>query len=81
MACCIAGWTATCVPCATTLPVFCAAATQQLAFADVVGARLLDVDVLAGVQRQQRDRRVPMVGRGDRHGVDGRIVKNAAEVG
>ena len=37
---------------------------------DAVGHRLLDVDVLAGPQRGQRDRRVHVVGRGDHHRVD-----------
>ena len=35
---------------------------------------------LPASKRQDRDRRVPMVGRGDRHGVDRWIVENAAEV-
>lgn len=39
-------------------------------FLDAVAHRLLDVHMLAGPQRGQRDRRMHMVGSGDDHGVD-----------
>ena len=49
--------------------------------ADVVRDGLFDVDVFAGLARQERHRRVPVVGRGDHHGVDRAVVEQAAEVG
>ena len=81
MACCIAGLERDCVPCTTTLPALRDGVAQQLAFADVVRARLFDVHVLAGFERQERDGHVPVIGRGDRDGVDRAVVENAAEIG
>ena len=53
---------------------------HQPAFADVVAARLFDVDVLAGVAGQNRGGGVPMVGRGNPHGVDTLVVEHATQV-
>ena len=50
------------------------------AFADVVADRLLDVDVLAGLAGPDRRQGVPVVGRGDRDGVDRLVVEQAADV-
>ena len=50
------------------------------AFADVVADGLLDIDVLAGLARPDRRQRVPVVGRGDRDGVDRLVVEQAANV-
>ena len=47
----------------------CAAITSLPCF-DLLHHGLLAVDVLAGVQRVDGDARVPVVGRGDDHGVD-----------
>ena len=47
---------------------------------DRVGERLLDVDVLAGRDRIDDDLAVPMVGRGDVHGIDVLAIENAAVV-
>jgi hypothetical protein len=49
-------------------------------FPDVVGRRLLDVDVLAGLAGQDGGQRVPVVGRDDRHGVDGLVVEHTVQV-
>ena len=43
---------------------------QLLAFVDRQRQRLFAIDVLAGIERGQRDGGVPMVGRADRHGFD-----------
>ena len=56
----------------------CGRFDQQPAFANVVRDRLLDVHVLAGVAGQDRGRRMPMVGRGDDHGVDRLVVENSS---
>ena len=45
------------------------------AFDDVVAGRLLDVDILAGLAGQHGQQRVPVVGRGDRDGVDRLVVE------
>src|SRR5688572_23746678 len=50
-------------------------------FDDVVADRLLAVDVLAGLTGPDRHQRMPVVGRGDRHGVDVAILEHATEVG
>ena len=47
---------------------------------DVVRARLLDVHVLARLARPDRLQRVPMVRRGERHGVDGLVFEQLSEV-
>ena len=47
-------------------PVFLLRFDQQLAFARIVSARLLEVDVLARLHREHRHRRVPVIRRGDR---------------
>lgn len=49
-------------------------------FPDVVRDGLFDVHVLAGLHRQDRDQRVPVVGRGGRDAVDGGIIEGLAEV-
>ncbi len=46
----------------------------------VVAARLLDVDVLAGLAGPDRHQRVPVVGRGDRDGVNRLVLEHAADV-
>ena len=50
------------------------------AFVDVVAARFFDVDVLARLAGPDRDQGVPVVGRGDRDGVDRLVVEHAADV-
>ena len=50
------------------------------AFPDVVGEGLLDVDVLARLAGPDGGQGVPVVGRGDGHGVDGLVVEQLAEV-
>ena len=49
-------------------------------FPDGVRRRLLDVDVLSSLQRPDRRQRVPVIGRGDDHGVDVLVVEHAAQV-
>ena len=49
-------------------------------FDDVVAGRLLDVDVLAGLAGQDGQQRVPVVGRGDRDGVDRLVVEQPPKV-
>ena len=49
-------------------------------FLDGVTARLLDVDVLAGLHRPDAHEGVPVVGRGDRDDVDVLAVEDAADV-
>src|SRR5205814_704142 len=46
-----------------------------------VGERLFDVDVLAGLQRVDRYRLVPVIGRGDDHGVDVAAVEHLTVIG
>ena len=53
---------------------------HEPALADVVAGRLLDVDVLAGVGGEDRPRGVPVVGRGDPHGLDLLIVEHLSQV-
>ena len=50
------------------------------AFPDVVGQRLLDVDVLARLAGPDGGQGVPMVGRGDDDGVDVLVVEQLADV-
>ncbi len=50
------------------------------AFAHVVADRLLDIDVLARLACPDRRQGVPVVGRGDRDGVDRFVVEQAANV-
>ena len=45
-------------------------ARHETRLTDVVGERLLAVDVLAGLHRGDRDERVQVIGRGDQDGVD-----------
>ena len=53
---------------------------EAAAFADVSRDRLLQRDVLAGVQGRERHRHVPMVGRRDHHRVDVAPRQQLAEV-
>ncbi len=53
---------------------------RDASFVNVVAARLLDVDVLAGLARPNGHERVPVVRRGDRHGIDVLIVERFANV-
>ena len=48
---------------------------EQTAFSDIVRTGLLDVDMLAGIRCEYRSRRVPMIGRGNDHGVEGFVVQ------
>ena len=54
---------------------------HQPPFADVVATRLFHVDMFAGVECQDGRGGVPMVGRGDHHGIDVVVVQHAAQVG
>ncbi len=49
-------------------------------FVDRLRERLLAVDVLAGPAGHDRLQRVPVVGRGDQHRVDIRLIEDLAEV-
>src|SRR5258706_611475 len=69
-----------CVPCCTMRLYFCAAATICRA-SNISCARLLDVDVLAGLAAPDGLQRVVVVGRGDGNGVDGLVFKQLAQVG
>src|SRR5438093_13350458 len=51
-----------------------------LSFPEVVGKRLLDIHVLAGLTGPNRRQRMPVIGQGDDHRVDGFVVENSAEV-
>src|SRR5438445_1770921 len=53
---------------------------EQLAFARVVPARLLHVDVLPGLHREQRSRRVPVVGRCDHERVHVLVLERLTKV-
>jgi len=50
------------------------------ALPQVIGKRLLDINVFAGLARPDRRQRVPVVGRRDDHRVDALVVQNSAEV-
>src|SRR5439155_24758797 len=50
------------------------------AFADVVADRLLDVDVLAGLNGPDGRQRVPVIGRGDADDVDVAVFHDAAQI-
>jgi len=54
---------------------------HQPTFADVMAAGLFHINVLSGVERQNRRRRVPMVGCGDKDGLNAAVVKYPAHVG
>ena len=54
---------------------------HQPAFADVVGARFFDIDMLAGFAGEDGGRAVPVVGRGDHDGVDRLVLEHAPHVG
>ena len=60
--------------------VFAGGLDGDAAFVDVVAARLLDVDVLAGLAGPDGHQRVPVVGRGDGHRVELLIVERLADV-
>ncbi len=51
------------------------------ALENVMRAGLLAVHVLAGLARPDTDQRVPVVGRGDRDGVDGLVLEEFPDVG
>ena len=53
---------------------------QFAAFPAVVAQRRLDVNVLARLAGPNRRQAVPMVGRGDHHGVDRLVVQRLAEI-
>src|SRR5207302_3497290 len=50
------------------------------AFVDVVAARLLDVDVLLRLAGPDGHQSVPVVGRGDRDGVEAAVLQRLADV-
>ena len=51
------------------------------AFDDVVADRLFAVDVLASLARHDGHQRVPVIRRGDGHGIDVAVVEHAPEIG
>jgi hypothetical protein len=53
---------------------------QQFAFARIVTARFLDVDVLAGSTRRDRGGCVPVIRCGDGQRVDGPVFKDTAKI-
>ena len=53
---------------------------HQPPLADIVRARLLDINVFSRFTRQNGGRRVPMVGGCDPHRVDGLVVEDSAQV-
>ena len=53
---------------------------HQAAFQDGVRGRLLDVDVLAGLERPDGGERVPVVRRGNHHRVDVLVVEHAPQI-
>ena len=70
-----------CVPCCTIALILAGRLDHLPAFEDVVRCRLLDVHVLAGLAGPDRRQRVPVVGRGERNGVDRLVVEHRAIVG
>ena len=58
-----------------------AASTSFVAFPDVVGHRLLDIHILAGLHGPDRGEGVPVIGGRDGHRVDVLVVEHAAHVG
>ncbi len=61
-------------------PVLALRVDQQLAFVRVVPARLLDVNMLPRLHREQRGGRVPVVGRRDHQGVHVFVLEGLAKV-
>src|SRR5262249_23904527 len=53
---------------------------HQPPFDIVVADRLLDVDILAGLARPDRHQRVPVIGCGNRDGIDIAVVEHATEI-
>jgi rhamnose transport system permease protein len=53
---------------------------HPFAFTRVVAGRFFYVDVLAGRAGHDRGRTVPVVGRGNHHGIDGWVVKDASQI-
>ena len=51
---------------------------QESPFPDIVAAGLFDINVLAGIERQDCRRSVPMIGRRNEHRIDRRVSKNLA---
>ena len=60
--------------------VFARGGDHQFAFAQVVAAGLLDIDVFAGRAGEDGGGRVPVIGRGNGNGVHVGIIQDAAEV-
>ncbi len=56
-------------------------ADELPAFPPIVRARLLHIHVLAHLHRPERDQCVPVMRRGDAHGIKGRIFEQLADVG
>ena len=69
-----------CVPTCTTRFVAACRLHHQPAFADVVSAGLFHIDMLARIAGQDRGRGVPVIGRGDPHGIDRRIVQDTSQI-
>ena len=69
-----------CVPCWTMPLVLLGRLDALAAFEDVVAARLLDVDVLAGLAGPDGDQRVPVVAGGDGDGVEVLVFQGLADV-
>ena len=53
---------------------------HQPAFAKIMGARFLDIDVLARLAGQDRGRRVPMIRSGDDDGIDRLILQHLPQI-
>ena len=46
----------------------------------IMAHRLFDIDMLASLRAPDRDQRVPMIGRGDRNGIDALVFQRLADV-
>ena len=70
-----------CVPTSTTRPESLPCLQDRGTLCQRVGRRLLQVEVLAGLQGPHRRQGMPVVRRGDDHGVDPRIIEDPSKVG
>ena len=68
------------LPCCTMLVVLAGRGDNLFGLEDIVRARLLDVDILAGAAGVDGHQRVPVVGRGDGDGVDGLVFEQLAVI-
>ena len=69
-----------CVPICTSSVVLLLRGDEQLVLVRVVAARFLEVDVLARLEREDRHRRVPVIGVAMRDGVDVLVVERATKI-